>query len=247
MHVRDARAFHLLPLLKRYIGECEQFAAEYNLNESMQPDKDLMDSLLSPLSWTDFLGTKKFQKIRKILHKTTGCDIEHYRQLMPFLVVQQLSAKMLGEDESQPLDAWLWNYAQQAGKELTGLESFEGQLQYIRNIPIEKQLKILVDFARHPAAARKHHEHLIGLYWQQEIYRLHRSLKKKSGHFRKVLLYKRNFRMAETIETLCRQKTTFVAVGAGHLSGGKGLIRLLKQKGFRLRPAAPQSLLPAIE
>lgn len=235
MHVRDIRVFSLMPLLQNCIDQCEVFVAEYDLNESLKAAGPLAGHIQSPVAWADQLRPEKFQKIRRIILKTTGVDIHHYRQLLPFFIVQQLTAHMMPQEESMPLDVALWTYAEKKGKALAGLETFEGQLNFIRRIPVDKQVKMLVDFARHPASIRKHYAHLMKLYLAQDIYRLHRSMKKKSGHFRKVLLYERNFTMAGGIGTFCRQQPTFVAVGAGHLTGGKGLIRLLRQQGIKVK------------
>jgi len=38
------------------------------------------------------------------------------------------------------------------------------------------------------------------------------------------------------IEELIREKRTFIAVGAGHLGGPNGVIRLLQQKGYTHTP-----------
>ncbi|MCC6727171.1 MAG: TraB/GumN family protein, partial [Saprospiraceae bacterium] len=47
----------------------------------------------------------------------------------------------------------------------------------------------------------------------------------------------RNQVMAERIAALIRQQPTFVAIGAAHWGGGKGVLRGLKQKGFKISPA----------
>ena len=235
MHVHDSRAFGLMPLLERCIGECDRFVAEYNLAETIAGSEEVLQLLASPVPWAEQLGEKKFQKIRKILYKATGVDISLQRNLLPFFIVQQLSHRILPFQEDMPLDLRLYTYAEKLGKELAGIESWEGQFNYIRNIPIEKQIKMLVDFARHPASIRKQYKHLIALYQQQDIYRLHKSLKKQSGHYRKKLLYERNYKMADRIHGFCQTGATFTAVGAGHLTGGKGLIRLLKHKGLKVK------------
>ncbi len=47
------------------------------------------------------------------------------------------------------------------------------------------------------------------------------------------LVYQRNRRMTAKIEDLLRSKDTcFIVVGAGHLVGKKGIVELLKTKGY---------------
>jgi uncharacterized protein YbaP (TraB family) len=59
---------------------------------------------------------------------------------------------------------------------------------------------------------------------------------------RKLLLYERNTIMAERFAEIARQESLFCAVGAGHLSGKKGLLRLLKKEGFKVRPIIPEDM-----
>jgi uncharacterized protein YbaP (TraB family) len=53
--------------------------------------------------------------------------------------------------------------------------------------------------------------------------------------FQRRLIVDRNHRMAERMEPYLRQGGAFVAVGALHLPGDQGLIRLLEQRGYSVR------------
>jgi uncharacterized protein YbaP (TraB family) len=52
---------------------------------------------------------------------------------------------------------------------------------------------------------------------------------------RKALLFDRNKIMARRFAEMARQNSLFCAVGAGHLAGQKGMLRLLKKQGFKVR------------
>ena len=49
-------------------------------------------------------------------------------------------------------------------------------------------------------------------------------------------LYERNKIQANSIDTLIKRHSIFVGVGAAHLPGTKGVIELLRKKGYKLRP-----------
>ena len=49
-------------------------------------------------------------------------------------------------------------------------------------------------------------------------------------------LYERNKIQANSIDTLIKQHSIFVGVGAAHLPGPNGVIELLRKKGYKLRP-----------
>ena len=49
------------------------------------------------------------------------------------------------------------------------------------------------------------------------------------------LIYERNRTMAQKIEEFLKTKETyFVIVGAGHLVGEKGIVGILKKRGYRV-------------
>jgi uncharacterized protein YbaP (TraB family) len=61
-------------------------------------------------------------------------------------------------------------------------------------------------------------------------------VKKNAKGLRKMMLYHRNEVMAGRIAALARQQSLFAAIGAGHLLGGKGVLRLLKKEGLKVVP-----------
>jgi uncharacterized protein YbaP (TraB family) len=56
---------------------------------------------------------------------------------------------------------------------------------------------------------------------------------KRMASIYEKLIYERNRNMASSIEEFLRSKETyFVIVGAGHLIGNKGIIEMLRRKGY---------------
>ena len=52
-------------------------------------------------------------------------------------------------------------------------------------------------------------------------------------------IHARNLRMFESLLHQIENKRVFIAVGALHLPGEKGLINLLRMKGYKLAPLDP--------
>ncbi|HSN61956.1 MAG TPA: TraB/GumN family protein, partial [Ferruginibacter sp.] len=61
------------------------------------------------------------------------------------------------------------------------------------------------------------------------------NLMEKSPAFREKFLYKRNEIQADAIDSIIKNKALFAGVGAAHLPGDRGVIELLRKKGYRLR------------
>jgi uncharacterized protein YbaP (TraB family) len=77
------------------------------------------------------------------------------------------------------------------------------------------------------------------LYDDQNIDGLYQMIADEDGSMEGMndfLLDDRNKRWIPIIEKLIAEKSTFIAVGAGHLGGPNGVIRLLEAEGYTLTP-----------
>ncbi|HXB06385.1 MAG TPA: TraB/GumN family protein, partial [Puia sp.] len=61
-------------------------------------------------------------------------------------------------------------------------------------------------------------------------------LMEPSESYMEKFLYRRNEIQAASIDSIVRQHSLFVGVGAAHLPGRRGVIELLRRKGYTLRP-----------
>jgi uncharacterized protein YbaP (TraB family) len=51
-----------------------------------------------------------------------------------------------------------------------------------------------------------------------------------------ILLYNRNRNWVQKLKTIMSEKSVTIAVGAGHLAGEKGVIKLLRKEGYTVKP-----------
>ena len=59
---------------------------------------------------------------------------------------------------------------------------------------------------------------------------------KEQDYSQEKMLDGRNARWIPVIEKAVRSMPTFIAVGGGHLGGKRGVVALLRAKGFKLKP-----------
>ena len=57
-----------------------------------------------------------------------------------------------------------------------------------------------------------------------------------SDNYLKYFLYERNKNMVRRIDSLLKFNKLFIGIGAAHLPGKEGVIEMLREKGFQLRP-----------
>lgn len=236
MHVQDGRAFGKLGLVKEKIRACDQFAVEFDLNDrhisgsmsnTFLPNGQRLEDLISP---------RKFAKLRKILRKSIGLDIAHFQRMLPFMVLGLVSSSILRQDMPTSLDEELWAFAEGEGKTMHGIETLAEQMAVLAQISIPDQVKMLLSAGSNIRSYRRHLHHVTELYQQEDFQRLSKVTKRSAKGLRKLMLYRRNEVMADRIFRLASEASTFAGVGAGHLGGGKGVIRLLKKMGVVVRP-----------
>ena len=134
------------------------------------------------------------------------------------------------------MDRDLWNVAEKKGKVLSGIETFEEQLQILKKIPIEYQIKNLLSIAQKLSAYKKQLLNMAVTYETGDIQKLSKLSKKGLGSIRKFMIQDRNHVMADRIYAKVRENSLFCAIGVGHLAGKEGVLRLLKAKGLNIKP-----------
>lgn len=236
MHVRDRAAFAFLQTVRSYLQTCDALATELPLDE--HPAPQLMQSMLLPSGQTldNYLTPARYQKIRRILWKAFGVDVDQYRRFVPMMLINVLSESLLRKDFSHSLDEELWRMAGQMGKQRYGIETLDEQLSLLAGIPLSYQFSLLKSIAHQVNRFRKQIVQSAQLYQTADPQRLYLAVRRGSQGLRYPMLFRRNEIMAERMIDLIRAQPTLCAVGAGHLGGQRGILRLLKSQGFSLSP-----------
>ena len=123
-----------------------------------------------------------------------------------------------------------------ASKPVSGLETVDQQLQMLSVLVSNKDiLKSLSKFNENKAFTQK----FVQTYNSENLLVLNSMMRDKdqmSEEQAYQLLDKRNIDWLTKMPNLMKEKSTFFAVGAGHLAGENGVLTLLKNKGYKITP-----------
>lgn len=236
MHVRDLRAFGWLELAKECLAECDCFAAEFDFSETDPAALSAALALPEGKSLQDYLSRGAWKRLEHYAQEKLGTSAESLQYQHPMSVSTMLSTIFMAEEMSHSLDETLWRHALMLGKSTTGVESFSDQIETLHRIPFELHIKGLTWLLKNHKRQKNRLKKMMQRYAKGEIQELYKATKKDAKGMRNVLLYRRNHLMAKRFAEIAQEKTLFCAVGAGHLSGGKGMLRLLKKAGFKVEP-----------
>jgi uncharacterized protein YbaP (TraB family) len=232
MHVRDDRVYQLCEVLYPLIRNSEVFIGEMDLNE-VQSERQLPRYNIA-----DYMRKKDYDKARRQFLKSFQLDLDDLKQMHPLMILSVLSTSVLAREHLISLDEYLWNYAVSQNREVSGLESFEKQLQLLTSIEPDTLYKEIKSLSANPAKIRVNTQKSLSLYLKGKTHQLYILSKASVGRLRKKMIYERNLEMAHVIDHLDVSKQYFITVGAGHISGQAGLVALLKKSGWTVKPVS---------
>ncbi len=140
------------------------------------------------------------------------------------------------------LDKVLYDKAVSSGKNIYGLETVSEQLSIFDDMPVDDQIILLKDTIEYHSKLPGIFEEMTNIYLQRDLDGLVAFNEKhmKEGNARVTdalmerLLVDRNVRMVDRMTDQLKEGSAFIAVGALHLPGKKGILNLLQNKGHKI-------------
>ena len=183
----------------------------------------------------DFISEKDYDSIAKIFQAKTKIPLSAVNSYKPFILSSMLYPSMLGcapiafEKEFEKM-------AKSAKMEVLGLETIEDQMNVFDNIPYDVQAKMFIKSVYESEKSKEDFFKMVSMYKTKDVRAMHRNVRGDTdlGNFEKILLDKRNKNWIPVIEKIIADKSTFIAVGAGHLAGKNGVIKLLRKQGYKV-------------
>jgi uncharacterized protein YbaP (TraB family) len=242
MHISNKEVFHLSDSFYMAIRSCDVVALEVDPNE-WQPDMFRLEEAQRNQHFYSYaaadaeyiseneLRQKGYpdQLIAALREEPYEMNGLLYRTTMP----------MANFQEDTYLDLYIYQTGRRLGKEGAGVENYL-QSEKISIEATEAQMKEKRERKTFPEGENAF---TIGTKMQEAYRRGDLSLMdsldqllSSSKAFTEKFLYDRNVIQANSMDSIMRGKSLFVAVGAAHLPGSRGVIELLRKKGYTLRP-----------
>jgi len=150
----------------------------------------------------------------------------------------ELGSGLSGNGNMRSYEMELFELSQQSGKEVRGLETIEFQMSVFDSIPYTDQAKMLIETIRSADSEDDAFKQMVSLYTSQNINDMVTAMSEDDGikGYEDLLLNTRNQNWIPIMSELMKDKSIFFAVGAGHLGGEQGVVNLLTEAGYQLRP-----------
>jgi uncharacterized protein YbaP (TraB family) len=239
IHIQDQRVFVWSDSIKNAFYKSSMVAGELSFQEVSQ-DPTLRSVFLLPQGTTlkSLLNNKKeYKKIKKYAKRQLGWQALMINYLKPIMTVALLQDASLKHDTKYPLDLQIQKDAQRDHKQVVGLETLAEQAAVLNEMPMDEQLVSLKELVNKPAQSNVELEQLVVWYTQGKLLDLYAAT---SGELDEAanqrMLTLRNQTMVRRLIPYLQNHVVFVAVGAAHLPGKEGILHLLQEQGYRVRP-----------
>lgn len=188
----------------------------------------------------DNISEKTYQLL-KDKAKTMEMNLEWLNGWKPWMAALHILERklmQLGYNPLQGIDLYFLNKSQ-GKKEIQGLETVELQVGLFENFSKEESEKFLLSTIMEADQLEKEMNKMITAWSTGDVEIMEKTMTEAIREypeleaFYKKLNDDRNVRMVEKIISLLKtDKKYFIVVGAAHMVGKKGIVQLLKNKGY---------------
>jgi uncharacterized protein YbaP (TraB family) len=236
IHIICPADFIMHDKVKRVIGEVDQVVFEVDL---FNPENtaSMQQKMMTPIP--DFLSSLKTEQIQLIDSVLTAnqLSIKMFDMLHPSMVMSLLTLKSFNcpnPMEVKSVENEVHVLAE--GKNITDLETIDFQLEMLGKIATPEYF---YNYLKLYNEAGQLTQRMVAAYNKQDLSILEEVITDPNWMTPEVydlMLTQRNNRWVEAIPSKIEENKTLIAVGAAHLIGKDGLIKKLREKGYKVTP-----------
>lgn len=208
-----------------------------DMNVMMAATSGLMEKSGKKLS--SYFTPEQYNLVSKYAKDSLGLDLSLMEMMKPVALQVLLATRGAVCEDAISYEENLMKAVKKSNKEIVGLESAEDQLKALESIPVDSVIKDIIEAAEGKAmASDSEFTKLVAAYKHQDLHKLYDMIMEggELGMSTDALLNDRNKKWASSMPGMMSQNSIFFAVGAGHLWGDKGVIKLLQAQGYKVEP-----------
>jgi uncharacterized protein YbaP (TraB family) len=241
MHVSDPRVTRLAPVALRAFDQANPVVLEITM------DHTTMAAVMRGMFFSNgqtlksVVGEVLYARVLEAV-SSRGMPEAMIVNMKPWAVMALLLPE--GEGEGEALDAILYARALKQGKRVVGLETVAEQLAIFDAMSLPVQVQMVESAVATQAEMEAMFAEMMKIYLDGDLQGLQEFSDSVTAEdypllqqaFNKLAINDRNLRMVGRLQSHLDAGNAFVAVGALHLPGEKGILNLLVQQGFDVSP-----------
>lgn len=254
-HLAPASFVDSIPGARGALVAVEQVCGELDMRDLQAPGnvEKMTDAMRMPdgKSLKELLSEDEMARLNAYMRSVMGVDFTNpmidmqMGKFTPAAVMTQLQIVQYmkvtpGFNPAALIDVYFQNEAAKAGKPVIGFENVDFQVSVLyKGSSLERQKEQLFCMVGNPEKTLQTVKDIANAYFAQELAKLEQLANEdmdgdcgSTPEEKDALIYNRNADWAEKIPAIIGEKPTLFVVGALHLPGERGLLQLLKNKGY---------------
>lgn len=250
IHMIPAEQFILKEPTLAAFDQVDRVAFEVDTESMTNPTAILgmMDKMMmqGDTSLQDLLSDEEFKKVEDRFNEI-GLPIAFLQRIKPMFLsvlagddVQSFAPE--NRDQIKSYELVLTDRAKEQEKDILGLETVDFQMSLFDSIPYRAQAEMLLSAVENGGESQVgSFEGMVKMYLEEDIVGMQSLMSEGEtnggfGNFEEILLLRRNRSWVPIMQQMMMSSSVFFAVGAGHLAGEEGVIALLRNAGYTLKP-----------
>ncbi len=255
---------HLITGEDYFLPEGTLGAFDQSKNIVFEIDMSLMSDLSSQMAMLKDIFMKDNLTLKDLLDEEKYSLVSnHFSKMgMPMFMLERMKPLFLSVFASGDLDLGglqsgtmksyemeFYEMASLTNKPVAGLETVEYQLSMFDSIPYSVQADILVQAIQSSDEGSDQFRMMIDMYKSQDITGMIKMISDEDSGmkgYEDLLVDQRNKNWISVMDEMMKDGPVFFAVGAGHLAGDNGVIKLLRKAGYDVIAVKQASDIPKI-
>ena len=236
-----------IPGLMKAFDKVDNIIGEINMIEfaEMSPERmqkmQAMMMMPADTSLLSLFSTEEAAKVNEWLGKKMGASLEMLSVMKPMTIMVTVQNKEMMEVIPEiatmtTIDKYMQTLGQWTGKTIGELETADYQMELLYGNSLEEQADALLEMIDH-GDSKGLLQQLTNAYKSQNLDTLWKVFQEQmTGNEYDAIVKVRNLNWEKQMKELLPKQSTLFVVGAGHMPGESGMINLLREAGYKVKP-----------
>ena len=236
-----------IPGLMKAFDKVDYIIGEINMIEfsEMSPERmqkmQAMMMMPADTSLLSLFNEEETAKVNAWLKDEMGASLEMLSVMKPMTIMVTVQNKEMMEVIPEiatmtTIDKYMQTLGQRKGKTIGELETADYQMELLYGNSLEEQADALLEMIDH-GDSKGLLQQLTNAYKSQNLDTLWKVFQEQmTGYEYDAIVKVRNLNWEKQMKEILPKQTTLFVVGAGHLPGEYGMINLLREAGYKVKP-----------
>lgn len=242
-----------IPGFNEALSSAEQIVGELDMQNISQMQEKMMQAAIMPseYQYNQMLSKEDYQILDAELKKTFMAGLDQLGSFKPGMIstmfVTTLYSKAFpgfNQMTHVGIDVYVQNYAKENNKKILGLEELEDQIYVLfDSAPMKDQAENLACMVKNTDKSIENLRAMTEIYKMKDLNGLYKlSFEDKddpcpmSDDYNRKINKDRNDKWLKKLPAIMKDGSSFIAVGALHISGEEGLLHQLSLLGYSVEP-----------